>query len=232
MTALCIFTVFCFYFYSSPQSNEPKSQEACSLTRGEVICAEQSTMNETALDSAIFYSNISISWDNRNEIHKKINQKTFTLMAIWLSFTKENAELFIFILFFLPWLYEQKPEKKIPNEGWNSESVMEFGAHPHKWECREIWYSCACSPRGKFFTYIWLCIVSIPQLAMRISASPSLIQAGHRGCQISRAILKYSTAVRDQTRVLMLGVLVCRMERRMRVEEEGKSGRWRKKESR
>lgn len=62
---------------------------------------------------------------------------------------------------------------------------------------------------------------------MRISASPSLIQAGHRGCQISRAILKYSTAVRDQTRVLMLGVLVCRMERkmRMRVKEEEDEGR-------
>lgn len=67
---------------------------------------------------------------------------------------------------------------------------------------------------------------------MRISVSPSLIQAGHRGCQISRAILKYSTAVRDQTRVLMLGVLVCRMERRMRmrVKEEEDEGRrkWRK----
>lgn len=77
-----------------------------------------------------------------------------------------------------------------------------------------------CSPPGKFFTYISLCMVSIPQLAMRIFVSPSLIQAGHRGSQISRAILKYSTAVRDQTRVLMLGVLVSRMEKEDEAEEE------------
>lgn len=78
-----------------------------------------------------------------------------------------------------------------------SSGSIEFVASPEKEEGSQIGYSCACSPRGEFFTYIWLCIVSIPQLAMRISASPSLIQAGQRGCQISRTILKYSTAVRD-----------------------------------
>lgn len=55
---------------------------------------------------------------------------------------------------------------------------------------------------------------------MRIFASPSLIQAGHRGSKISRAILKYSTAVTDQTRVLMLSVLVCGVKGRNRKELE------------
>lgn len=114
----------------------------------------------------------------------------------YLTFIYKKMQLFI-LLYFAMAIWIESRKTKLPNEGWNSVSVMEFGVRQHKWECREIWYSCACSPRGKFFTYIWLCIVSIPQLAMRISASLSLIQAGHRGCQISRAILKYSTAVRD-----------------------------------
>lgn len=46
-------------------------KKPASLTVGEMICAEQSTMNETTLDSAIFYANFSLSWDNCNEIHKK-----------------------------------------------------------------------------------------------------------------------------------------------------------------
>lgn len=50
--------------------------------------------------------------------------------------------------------------------------------------------------------------------------------------------MKYSTAVRDQTRVLMLGVLVCRMERRMRMrvkeeeaEDEGRRRRYKRKKT-
>lgn len=145
-----------------------------------------SNQSETNLHDPVFYS--LYYW---NKIHKNLNDKSFIPSAIWMAFKKRQN-----CFFSLLWLFEWIPEKSW-KEGWNSVSVMEFSIHPHKWECREIWHSCACSPRGKFFTYIWLCIVSIPQLAMRISASPSLIQAGHRGCQISRAILKYSTAVRD-----------------------------------
>ena len=156
-----------------------------SLTRCEMICAEQSPMKRTDLGSAVLQSTLG---DNCNEIHNKPENFSSHGYSPFICKKKMKSALAI---------STKSRGKKIPNGGWNSLSVMEFDARSRKWECREIWYSCACSPRGKFFTYIWLCIVSIPQLAMRISASPSLIQAGHRGCQISRAILKYSTAVRD-----------------------------------
>lgn len=158
------------------------------------ICAEQGSVNETYLDCAKFHS---LAITTVMKVAKKMNWKIFTLKAIWLALTNilQSFNSLIFPSFFPIWTESRK--MKIPNEGWNSVFIMESGAHTHKWECREIWYSCARSPRGKFFTYIWLCIVSIPQLAMWISAFPPLIQAGHRGCRISRAILKYSTAVRD-----------------------------------
>lgn len=54
-----------------------------------------------------------------------------------------------------------------------------------------------CVLTSRQVLHLYMCMVSIPQLAMWISVSPLLIQAGQRGCQISRTILKYSTAVRD-----------------------------------
>lgn len=144
------------------------------------------------------------------------------LLSCYLNGIDRKTEKKItFITILHPWLFEWDLQKSIehfpPSAIWmefrekqggggddcNSVSVMEFSIPPHKWEYWEIWYSYASSPPGKFFTYIWLCIVSIPYLAMRISASPSLIWAGQRGQLISRAILKYSKAVRCWNRLLM-----------------------------
>lgn len=118
MIALCIFTVDYSpvgLFISSvkwPQAFHLK--KSASLTGGEMICAEQSTMNETDLDSAIFYSNISLPSENCYEIHKQDN---FSSDGCLTFIYKENAEFFfsfiLFIyLFFLARLFEQNPENK------------------------------------------------------------------------------------------------------------------------
>lgn len=80
-----------------------------------MICAEQSTMNETDLDSAIFYSNISLPSEKCYEIHKQDN---FSSDGCLTFIYKENAEFFfhlfyLFIFFF--WLgYLNKIQKINP----------------------------------------------------------------------------------------------------------------------
>lgn len=91
-------------------------------------------------------------------------------------------------------------------------SITKCVTCPLKSELGCMVFMCLCSSRPALRLY--MTVYSIHSTARHADLCLSL-QAGHRGCQIRRALLKYSIPVRDLTRVLMLSVYAWKVEKKV-----------------